>query len=330
MLTDSELARVQNVASRLGAPVTLRLASGGAGSQFETNLRHTALQMNGVSLNAIRFEEVADSSQTFLPFISVARNDVVRVRYFSVPEGPELEPFLEVLAWVGSKEYVSDYELTARQASERETCEMLIFIAPTCPHCPGMVRKCIALATEIPELMLSIVNALYFSEWSGKFKVQATPTIVIDNGFTIVGNQGLDELRSYILRRNDPEFMTQILQSMINNGRAEDAAMLICERKCADALLPLYASPVFTQRMGALLAMEEALAKDRRILDPVLEQLISLTSHEDDGIRGDTAELLGNIGDRRAMSALQALKDDPNEDVREAASEALEKLNVSD
>lgn len=329
MFTDRELERIQDVASALASPVTLRLKSAGTGAQFETNLRNIARQMSGVSLNAIRFEDVIDSFESVLPFLSLVQKGIERIRYFSAPEGTELEPFLEAVKWMGSPGNASHEWEDPALGLEKDAFEIIIFIAPVCPHCPAMVRKCITLALEIPAVRLSVVDALHFAEWAQRFKVQATPTLVIDGGFTVVGNLGLEELRSYVLRRNEPDFTTRLLESMINSGRAEDAASFVCERNRPDALLPLFASPVFAQRMGALVVIEEALGRDQRIMDPIVEQLMALTSHEDAGIRGDTAELLGNIGDSRAIPALQKLQDDPDEDVREAAIEALEKLTKS-
>lgn len=326
MFTDNELARVQSVAASLASPVTLRLSSAGAGSQFASNLRNIALQMNGVSLNKIRFEEVNDSRESFLPFLSLVENGGERIRYFAAPEGPELEPFLQAITWIGGGERLSNGASRQHSQGESEACDVFVFIAPTCPHCPGMVRKCLNLAMEMAAIRLSVIDALHFGEWAGRYKVQATPTIVMDGGLTVVGNVSLDDLRSYAARRNDPAFMTFVLESMINAGRAEDAAALLCEKNCPAALVPLYESPVFAQRMGALVVMEEALARNPRILDPVVNHLIALTSHEDAGLRGDTAELLGNIGDPRATPALERLLSDPDEDVREAAAEALEKL----
>ncbi len=327
MFTDNELARVQTVAVSLASPVTLRLASANTGSQFESNLRNIALQMNGVSLNKIRFEEVNDVQDHFLPFLSLVVNGAERIRYFASPEGPELEPFLEAITWTGEGEHRSNDTLQRpSEAFDPKACEVFVFMVPTCPHCPRMVRKCVKLCTEMAAINLSVIDAFHFAEWAECYKVQATPTIVIDGGLTVVGNVTLDELRAYVTRRNEPEFMTFMLESMINAGRADDAAALLCERNAPAALLPLYASTLFAQRMGALVVMEEALSRNPRILDSIVDHLISLTSREDAGLRGDTAELLGNIGDPRAVEALQRLLRDPDEDVREAAAEALAKL----
>jgi HEAT repeat protein len=75
--------------------------------------------------------------------------------------------------------------------------------------------------------------------------------------------------------------------------------------------------------------MEEALSQDPRILDEIVDDLILLLSHEDDGLRGDTSELLGKVCLPKAIPHLERLRDDPNEDVRDAAIEALGVLEKS-
>jgi HEAT repeat protein len=59
----------------------------------------------------------------------------------------------------------------------------------------------------------------------------------------------------------------------------------------------------------------------------MVDDLILLLESDDTGLRGDTAELLGNIGVKKSGPYLERLKADPDEDVRDAAMEALDKLN---
>ena len=113
---------------------------------------------------------------------------------------------------------------------------------------------------------------------------------------------------------------------MIQAGRAEDAGDLLCREGKPEAIVPIYVSPEFSLRMGALVAMEEALEKDPRSLDPIVDELTELLSHQDAPLRGDTAELLGKIGNRQALPALRKAADDPDPDVRDAVEEALEAL----
>jgi HEAT repeat protein len=78
--------------------------------------------------------------------------------------------------------------------------------------------------------------------------------------------------------------------------------------------------------MGALVALEEALDKNPRILDPIVDDLTSLLFQEEAALRGDTAALLGKIGNPAAIPALRKAVEDQDPDVREAAEEALQSL----
>lgn len=318
---------MQEVAAALSVPVSMVMHRLDSGSFFESNLRNIARQINGVSLNQIRLDEKGESLGPFLPYLALLNEDFETIFYHAAPEGSEFEPFLDVVTWLGSTGKPLSGNCEQPDGSQvSDSVEILIFIAPTCPHCPVMVRTCVKIAAKNPSLRLRIIDALHFRDWAERYKVKSTPTVVVDEGLTFVGNVDFEELRSGILSVRGPNFTTKILESMINTGRAEDAGLWICMKKAARAVLPLYRSPVFSQRMGALVAMEEALSQDARILDGIVDDLILLLSHEDDGLRGDTSELLGKIGLPEAIPHLMGLKDDPNEDVRDAAMEALEIL----
>jgi HEAT repeat protein len=175
-----------------------------------------------------------------------------------------------------------------------------------------------------------IVDALQVSDIAERFKVKSTPTIVINEGMTIVGRITRDELARRVAEAGKEESLTSVLGSMIRTGRAEDAAELMCRENRPEAVLPIYLSKEFSVRMGALLAMEEALERNPRILDPVLGQLTDLLFQEEVALRGDTAELLGKIGNPVALPALRKAKRDPDPDVREAVMEALQALEDHD
>jgi HEAT repeat protein len=54
--------------------------------------------------------------------------------------------------------------------------------------------------------------------------------------------------------------------------------------------------------------------------------LVDVLASPDGALRGDTADLLGQIGDGRAVEALEALRSDPNPDVAEVAADAIEQI----
>jgi HEAT repeat protein len=75
-----------------------------------------------------------------------------------------------------------------------------------------------------------------------------------------------------------------------------------------------------------MMAAEEALEADREALDGLAPRLVPILSTEHAALRGDTADLIGRIGHPVATNALRTLLDDPNPDVAEIASEALEQV----
>lgn len=327
LLSDTQLQRVQEVTADCIEPVKIVLHGEDSGSYFENNLRNIARQMTGVSLNQIQLEQGDEESGLFTPYLALINEGKECVFYHAMPEGSQFEPFLDLIGWLGrgsasGVKTAGSPEGTLRQ----DDLELLLFIASGCPHCPAAVRACSMILRNHPGVRLRIVDALYFTDWASRYKVKSTPTLVVDEGLTLVGNLSFQDLNSRIQGARDPDFATQILESMANTGRAEAAGNWMCKHKAARAILPIYRSPVFSQRMGALVVMEEALDQDPNILDEIVDDLILLLSDEDDGLRGDTAELLGKMGASRAFSALESLLSDPNEDVREAALEAFEKL----
>ena len=75
-----------------------------------------------------------------------------------------------------------------------------------------------------------------------------------------------------------------------------------------------------------------ALIEELRSLDPehILEAvpvLLPLLAQAEPVVRGDSANLLGIIGDKKALNALKPLLEDANENVRLIAKEAIEEIN---
>ena len=61
-------------------------------------------------------------------------------------------------------------------------------------------------------------------------------------------------------------------------------------------------------------------------LDDLVASLVALLDHEDQALRGDTADLLGRIGHPAAKAPLMNLLDDQNQEIVEAAQDALDEL----
>ncbi len=318
---------VQAVSSKLSEPVTIFVNRGeGEANPFEANLVNIVRQISGVSMNRIKIEEGEESLLPGKPSLTPYREHTGNIHYFAAPEGTELPPFLDLLLWMGSESEPPQPEVTKSLEILARPSHVMVLIAPTCPHCPQVVRAALSLAVRSSLITLSIVDAVQFEDLAQRYSVKSTPTTIIDDGMTLIGRLTAEELAGHLLRVAEGSSITPILESMIKAGRAEDAAGLICARKQPEAILPIYMSKEFSVRMGALVALEEVLEKNPRILDPIVAELTALLFQEEVGLRGDTAELLGKIGNPAAIPALRRAAEDPDPDVREAAEEALQIL----
>ena len=97
------------------------------------------------------------------------------------------------------------------------------------------------------------------------------------------------------------------------------------------ALYPLIGSLIQDERVrvrvGITALMEELKKLDaENISRAVLPGLLPLLTHTEPVVRGDAANLLGIIGDRNALPALEKLLADENENVRLIATEAIEEI----
>ena len=80
-------------------------------------------------------------------------------------------------------------------------------------------------------------------------------------------------------------------------------------------------------RMGLFLAAEKALASAPRILNGIVLGLVEMLDTSDIAVKGDTADLLGQIGDPTAKLPLLELLQDNNPDIVEIAEEAIKNLS---
>jgi hypothetical protein len=323
VLSDNDLAQVQAATENLTRPVKLLLNSAAPEAPFERNLFSIARQVAGVSMHRVDIDEGSGSIFANKPSITLEAGALRNIHYFAAPEGPELAPFLDAAKWLGHGEPIPDSEALRALDRVSSPVHVLVLMAAACPHCPGVVRKVLSASVRQPLVTACIVDAVEFQDLAEQYRVKSTPTIIVNEGTTLVGALSEAQLVDAITRASQGGSLTDIVESMIAAGRAEDAAELICREKGPGSILPLYRSQEFAVRMGALVTFEAALELDPRSLDPVVGELITLLSDADVGLRGDTAELLGKIGDPSAIPALKKATQDPDPDVREAAEEAL-------
>jgi hypothetical protein len=210
--------------------------------------------------------------------------------------------------------------------------DLLLFIGHGCPACPHQVRSVATLALASPRVSVEIVEVNQEAELAAQYEITAVPTTIVDDELIIVGVVPAGELAWRLLEREGPEAEKVVFAALVDSGRISDAAERLSDGRATKAFMDLWSRSALEGRMGLFLVAEEALQWDPEALDDLAALLIEGLKGDgpitQDPTRvGDTADLLGQIGHPDARPVLEALARDPNEEVAEAAADALAELN---
>ncbi len=274
-------------------------------------------------------KKTEDEDPPFLPALSLRTGASSSVHYHFVPEGPEVPVFRDFLWEVASRDR-SEGAGQPEAAQPGPPREMLLFVSTHCPNCPRAVRTVQALAGKLPNLAVHLFEAMHHTELAEEHGVRSVPTLLIDRELRYVGDLDEEKLSS-ILRTEDPEsLLHEKVRQQIKGGNALEAAKWIAGGGDASFLAPDLGKSTFEERIALLLALEEALEAAPRCLDRLVDPLLPYLETADASVRGDIADLLGKIGDRRALPALKRLCLDPDPNVAEAAAEAAEAVEQAE
>lgn len=206
------------------------------------------------------------------------------------------------------------------------SAELTVFMSPACPHCAQAVATAREVARETPGVSVRIVDAQEEPDEAASYAVRSVPTTVLDGDMTWVGAVSADELKEAIQARSDDGFAARSMRSLLESGRAAEVTRRLLDGSALGPFVEVWSGSTTSTRVGLMLAAGEALEADPGALDRLVVRLVPVLDSEDGALRGDTADLLGQVGHEDAVEALGKLLDDPNPDVAEIAADALEDI----
>ena len=255
-----------------------------------------------------------------------------RLRYQAVPAGHELPPFLEALLAHESGSLNIAEPLKLLLEKNKLPAALTVFIAPHCTFCPQIVHQLITLPMADKTLQLTIIDGTLFPETVQAHKIQAVPTIVLDDQFRWTGSVPLEELIEAINTRDTVSLSPASLESIIKEGGADRlAAMILGAEKLFPAFYEVLTHHKWPIRLGAMVVIEEIADKNPALAAQALSPLWDRFHEASVEIQGDILHVLGEIGDPRSVSWLETvLSGNFDREVKAAAKEALEKISVTD
>lgn len=262
------------------------------------------------------------ASQPFLPAFSPQADQPAPVHYHFVPRGREEEPFREWLWHLAGAKPQALNDQDTHPAMAEQPAEILLFVSSHCPNCPHAVRMVSALALQTRLITVHILDATERPDLAGQFRVRSVPTLLVERKLPIVGVPDRERLLALVQKNRPAQVLQDIVLSLIHAGHVSEAAAILAGGLDASFLARRFQNPTFHEKLALLATLEEALEISPSCLDSLAERLIPLLSAEQAPLRGDIADLLGKIGNVRALPSLEALCQDSDPDVAEAAEEA--------
>ena len=146
-----------------------------------------------ISLEEVNFvlekERAAAYGVYGIPAVVLLRGEEdTRIRFLGAPAGYEFASLIEALVLAGTGESGLTPESRALVAAHvTEPTEILVFVTPTCPHCPGAVTLAHRLAVESPLIRATCVEATEFMDLSQRYQVSGVPKTVVNGTIEMLG-----------------------------------------------------------------------------------------------------------------------------------------------
>ena len=327
MLSDREMLQVQKVLGKLKNPYSITVYHDDRDDDFSRNMMNFARQITGISGGNLHLHFGNTTGLPGLPAINLESRNKGNISYMAIPTGPELDIFLKTLVNLDQGHALISNSALKHIENVKHPAQISVLISPDCPNCPKVVQNVNSLAVSNSLINVTVIDIGYFTEIAGFYSIKSVPATFIDDEMTFVGQVSSEELALSISMRGTMKYLSDTIKSMLFSGRVLNAVSIIMKLDDMEAIMPLYLAEEMQPRMSILMALEEALEIDQNSLDRFIPELLEFLSHSDYRIRGDTADLLGKIGSPEAMPRLKDLVSDENEEVAEAAKEALEEIN---
>ena len=172
-----------------------------------------------VSVEEVNFVLEKDRAAAYgiedIPAIVLLRNDAdTRMRFLGAPSGYEFASFIDAVVLAGTND--SGLSVATREslsARLKDPLDILVFVTPTCPHCPKAVTLAHRLAVESPLVRATCVEATEFMELSRRYRVNGVPkTVVVNHDVELLGALPEDEFVEGILRGSGQDQSTSDTQ----------------------------------------------------------------------------------------------------------------------
>ncbi len=121
------------------------------------------------------------------PTVAVKAKNKGLVKFLGIPSGHEFFPFIQTIIEASKGDVDLPPELKDQISSIDKPTHLMVFVTPTCPYCPNMVRLAHIMAILNENIDGEGIEAMEFRDLSIKFNVSGVPKTVVNSKHEFVG-----------------------------------------------------------------------------------------------------------------------------------------------
>lgn len=123
-----------------------------------------------------------------VPTLTVARTgEESRITFQGLPSGYEFASLLDAIERTSGTGHELSTETVDKLSKLDGEVEVMVFVTPTCPYCPGAASMANRMALASPKVRALVVEANEYPELSNRFQVQGVPRTVVNRSGAFVG-----------------------------------------------------------------------------------------------------------------------------------------------
>jgi glutaredoxin-like protein len=123
-----------------------------------------------------------------------------RIRYFGIPAGYEFAALIEDIVEVSRKSSFLSTSSQEKIRSLKVPINIKVFVTPTCPYCPRMVKYAHSAALLNENIYAEMIEATEFPELASRYSVYGVPKTIINEKIEIEGAVPEDFFVSELIR----------------------------------------------------------------------------------------------------------------------------------
>ncbi len=253
------------------------------------------------------------------PAIVVSKGDV-EIVYKATPAQMEFEPFARTLLRLAENEVDENLKLEGCRG------EIKVFIAPVCPHCAQVVESVNRIAIANPEIKVTVIDVMLYPDLIEKYEITSTPTVIIGD-VKLIGEHSLEELLDWTEKALcGKDYRVDYYVKLLEDGRIDEVKQAVENEENLMLLADILERQELLARAGAMMILEELFRKNPEKLTGVKQRILKILEKDNPVALQDAAYILGKIGNRDDVPHLKKLLNSNDEDVRDAAEEAIEEI----